>query len=66
MKITTAFDIGDQVTIDRDDTGHIVGLVLAINVRGTGLNVTYDVSWLHNGCVQSAWLEEWRLNKWEG
>ena len=66
MQITTTYDIGDQVTIDRDDSGHIVGLILAVNVRGTGLNVTYDVAWLHQGRQESAWIEEWRLNRWVG
>lgn len=66
MQINTAYDIGDQVTIDRDDSGAIVGIVLGISVRGTGINITYDVAWFHNGQHCSAWIEEWRLNRWEG
>ena len=30
MQLNTAYDIGDQVTIDRDDSGVIVGLILAV------------------------------------
>ena len=66
MNIVTAYDIGDQVTIDRDDSGTIVGLILAINVRGVGLNVTYDVVWFHGGQQCSAWIAAWRLNRWVG
>lgn len=62
MKINTAYDIGDQVTIDRSED--IIGLILGISIRGVGLNVTYDVAWFHNGSQYSAWIEEWRLNRW--
>lgn len=63
MKINTIHDVGDRVIIDRSD--HIVGVVLAMAVRGTAKDVTYDVAWFHNGSHCSAWIEEWRIDKWE-
>lgn len=62
MKIHTAYDMGDQVTIDRDSS--IIGIITAISVRGVGVNITYDVNWFHCGRAESAWIEEWRLNRW--
>ena len=64
MRLDTAYDIGDLVTIDRDGSLH--GPITAINIRGTGLNVQYEVSYIHNGCSYSPWIEEWRINRWEG
>lgn len=63
MKIDTLYDVGDQVTID--GSRDIKGLILAVSIRGTGKNVTYDVAWFHNGAAYSAWIEEWRLETWE-
>ena len=65
MEIKTLFDLGDQVTIDRDRQCGVVGVVLAVNIQGMGLNVSYDVSWMHQGNLQSAWIEEWRLTLWQ-
>lgn len=64
MKLETLYDVGDKVVIDGDR--HIVGLVLAMSVRGTGKNITYDVAWFHCGNQQSAWIEGWRLEPWDG
>lgn len=63
MKIESLYDIGDQVVIDGDQA--IKGLILAVNVRGTGKNITYHVAWFHCGNQQSAWIEEWRLDPWD-
>lgn len=63
MRIETIYDVGDLVTIDSDPT--IKGVVLAVNIRGTGKNITYDVSWFHNGQCCSSWIEEWRLDRWD-
>lgn len=64
MQISTAYAIGDRVTIDRDES--IVGVITGVCVRGTGLNLTYDINWFHCGQHQSAWIEEWRVNRWDG
>jgi len=62
MQLVTTYDIGDRVTIDRDES--LIGVVTAVCHRGTGLNVTYEVSYIHCGSSNSPWVEEWRLNKW--
>lgn len=62
MKINTLYSIGDKVVIEGCD--HIIGVLLAIAVRGTAKDVTYDVAWFHNGSHCSAWIEEWRLDPW--
>lgn len=64
MRIVTAYAIGDRVTIDRDES--LIGVITAACVRGTGLNVTYEVSYIHNGSDHTPWIEEWRINRWEG
>jgi hypothetical protein len=64
MRLTTIFDMGDIVTIDRDES--LKGVVTAVNIRGIGLNVQYEISYIHNGCSYSPWVEGWRINKWAG
>lgn len=63
MQFTTTYDIGDQVTIDRDE--HLVAVIVAVMAENTNLNVTYKLSWFSNGSHQTAWIEEWRLNRWD-
>lgn len=64
MRISTERDIGDKVTIDQSDA--IVGVILAVTVRGTEKMVSYQVSWFHNGCCYNEWIEDWRVSLWEG
>lgn len=60
MGVKTAnFSIGDRVIIDHDKS--ILGVITAICIRGQGANVTYEVSYMHNGSSHSPWIEEWRL-----
>lgn len=56
------FAYGDKVTLDGDKD--IVATVLSVQFRGE--NVTYHVSWFSNGHMVEPWIEEWRLEKWEG
>lgn len=64
MQFTTAYDIGDRVTIDRDES--LIGVIVAVMAENTCLNISYKVSWFHCGGHNTAWLEEWRLNRWDG
>jgi hypothetical protein len=59
MKITTQFEFGDRVTIDRGD---ITGIVTAIAVYGTETGIQYEVSWWHQGEHKSAWFYAWRVS----
>jgi hypothetical protein len=62
MRITSIYDVGDKVTIDSDKA--IVGVIIAMTVRDVGKNILYEVSWMC-GDLKSAWVEEWRLDRWE-
>lgn len=64
MKFQTTYDIGDRVTIDRDE--HLIGVVTAVMADGVALHITYRINWFSNGSSQSAWIEEWRINRWDG
>lgn len=62
MKIETLFDIGDKVTVDQCSS--IVAVVLAVMVRGK--NTTYQVGWVQDGRACEPWIEDWRIERWEG
>lgn len=64
MQIKTQYDVGEKVVIDGD--GSLVGTISAVCLRGMGLNVTYEVSYIHCGSSCSPWIEEWRLTPWQG
>lgn len=51
------FDIGERVIIDGDKD--IKGVVIGILFRPS--NVEIEVSWLHNGTLQTAWVAAFRL-----
>lgn len=55
--IVPPFDIGDRVLIDGDKD--IKGVVTGILFRPS--NVEIEVSWLHNGSLQTAWVAAFRL-----
>lgn len=61
MNLVTAYNIGDRVTIDRS----IVGTITAVMVRGMGLSICYEVSYVHCGSSYSVWIETWRITPWE-
>lgn len=63
MKLTAIFDMADKVIIDEDPS--IVGTVTAVLFRGSGLNVTYEVSYMHCGSSYSVWIESWRISPWD-
>lgn len=64
MQFSTAYSIGDRVTIDRDES--LIGVVTAICIRGEGLNISYEVSYIHCGSSHTPWVEQWRINRWQG
>lgn len=51
------FKIGDRVIIDGDTD--IVARVIGVLFREIGAQA--EVSWLHNGSVQTAWIALFRL-----
>lgn len=61
--IETSFNIGERVIIDDDSS--IVGTITAILLRGSGLNISYEVSYIHCGVSYSPWIEQWRLRSWD-
>ena len=62
MKIETFYDVGDKVIIDGCKA--TVATVLALMIRGK--NTSYQVSWIQDGNLHEPWIEEWRLDSWEG
>lgn len=62
MQLSLGYDISDKVLIDGDRS--IVGTITAVMVRGMGLNVCYEVSYIHCGSSYSVWIESWRITPW--
>ena len=62
MEIKTLFETGDKIIID--ECRDLVAVVLAVQIRGS--NITYQVSWVQDGCLREPWVEEWRMEKWVG
>lgn len=52
------YGFGDRLQIDSDGT--IVGVVVSIEWRRPDV-VRYELSWFHQGNVQFAVFDEWRL-----
>ena len=57
MQFTSAFNIGDRVTID--GAADIRACVTALLWRENRME--FEVSWFANGSLQSAWVGESRL-----
>lgn len=55
------FRIGDRVIIDGD--AGIIARVIGILFRPA--NTEIEVSWFHNGSLQSAWVALFRLERWQ-
>jgi hypothetical protein len=53
------FRIGDRVVIDQDNS--LVASVTAYLYRSTGAQA--EISWVHAGTIQTAWIDVWRLSK---
>jgi len=62
MKNTCAFKLSEKIIIDGCDS--IVAIVTAVLYRTSGCTV--EVSWMGDNRGNTAWIEEWRLSKWEG
>lgn len=60
--LTSKWGLKDQVLIDGDKS--LVGTVTAFSWRGGDVQV--EVSWIHNGAAQAAWIQEWRLSELGG
>jgi len=54
--LTSRFARGDRVVIDRDKS--LVATVTAHLFRAD--YQTVEISYVHNGDVKTAWIEEWR------
>lgn len=56
---TTKFAIGDAAICDGDESikMHVVGVAFY-----TGRSMI-SVEWTHNGALQQAWLDQWRLTE---
>lgn len=59
MDFVTVFDFGDRVVIDGDHS--LVCRVLAFTFRHDR-GCVVEVSWVHNGVVNSDWVDSWRLS----
>jgi hypothetical protein len=51
---------GDFVVIDGCKS--VKAVVLASMIRGK--NISHQVSYWGNGCLNEPWIEEWRLTPW--
>lgn len=54
---TTRVAIGDWCWIDGDKSGRV--RVIQVTFHQAGCFV--EVSWMHNGTMQSCWVADWRL-----
>lgn len=59
MTFESKWKYRDRVIIDGDTS--IIGVVTGFQFRIGYLIV--EVSWVHDGAAQTAWLEEWRLQE---
>ncbi len=58
MTFISRFDFGDRVEIDADPD--MVGVVAGVIWRDNGEHAI-EVSWVHNGTLQTHWFSERRL-----
>lgn len=58
VEYVAPFALRDQVTIDHDPS--IIAVVTAVCWRSDD-GCTIEVSWMHAGVIQTAWLSPWRL-----
>lgn len=61
MKNSCAFNLTEKVIIDGDR--QVVAVITAISFRISGCKV--EVSWWNHGDLKEAWVDEWRLSRWE-
>jgi hypothetical protein len=62
MTFSSKFALRDRVWIDGDDT--INATVVGFAFYGQTTEV--QISWVHAGAIQTAWVAEWRLTHAEG
>lgn len=58
MKITTRFEFGDSVIIDGCDA--LVARVTGVMFKSSISQV--EISWVHNGAINTQWVDDWRLS----
>lgn len=51
--------IGNKVQLEND----AIGTIIAIAIRGSSLNVKYEVVWFEGSCRNSEWLESFEIKK---
>lgn len=61
MTLHSQWVFGDRVEIDGTD---VIGVVTAICWRSQD-GMTIEVSWMHNGTAQTAWIQPYRLKEAE-
>lgn len=54
----------DRAWIDGDKS--IIAVVIGLAWWGSGLRHMLELSWMHNGALQSAWVDEARLTSADG
>lgn len=60
MILTSEYNIGDKVIIDKEGLDAITGYIVTIR-WSRDCNPAYEVSWLHNGVAEFTYFDEWRL-----
>lgn len=57
----TRFAVRDRVMIDEDAS--LIGFVTGIMIRDPAREPMYEVSWIQNGTVQQAMIDEYRISR---
>lgn len=57
MSLESPFTFGDRVIIDGDKS--LIARVTRINFASHFCEI--EISWVHNGSIQTAWVANWRL-----
>lgn len=57
MNFTSKFAVGETVIIDGDTSIRAVVCAIIFYLH----YMQYKVMWVHNGCNQEAWIDEFRL-----
>lgn len=60
-KYEPLFGLTEKIIID--GCAEMPAVITAVSFRMTG--VKYEVNWWNNGDLKEAWVDEWRLSKWE-
>ena len=59
MKFEARFSPGDSVRL-KDGDSSLTATITRICWGGAGF-LQYEISWIHNGDIKSAWVDDWRV-----